>query len=114
DRFELRTANRRAQAGDGNGHDAFVEAVRERDLIGRHTEVLGDGVGGGGVRWIESNLLGTQPPERLEDTWRTAAGVLVLVEPQPFVQSGRLLVVAHCKRTSMDSACASSPSARAS
>src|SRR5207253_8220032 len=63
---------------------------------------------------IEANLIGAQPRQRLEHARRAAAGVFVLMQPQAVVQLWRLLIVAHVNRTSIDSACPSSPSARAS
>src|SRR5262249_33158991 len=63
---------------------------------------------------VEADLIRPQLRERLDDARRAAAGVLVLVQAQAVVEFGRFLVVAHRKRTSIDAACASSPSARAS
>ena len=45
-------------------------------------------------------------PQRLDHPRRAAAGVFVLVQPQAVVQLGRLLILRHDKRTSIDSACA--------
>src|SRR5262249_29295507 len=60
-----------------------------------------------------ADLIRTKIAQRGEDPWRAPTCVFVLMQPQAVVQLGRLLIRAHEKRTSTDSACASSPSARA-
>src|SRR5439155_20923526 len=96
-------------------HEAFVEAFRDRDAVGPHAQVARDDVGSRGVRRLEADSIGAQLRERLDDARRAAAGVLVLMQAQAVVQLRRFLVVTHyLSLNSTDSACACSPSARAS
>ena len=93
DRLEHRSANLSPQIGDRDRHDPFVEAVDEGDAVRVDAEILRHGGGCLGVRRVEPELLGAQPGQRLDDARRTAAGVLVLVQPQAVVQLRRFLVV---------------------
>src|SRR5439155_17622306 len=84
------------------------------DRVRRDPEVLRARLGGRGVWWIESDLIRAQAAQRLQHARRAAEGVFVLMQAQAVVQLGRLLISGHDTRTSIDSACASSPSTRAS
>ncbi len=104
DRFGHGAARRRSQTGDRQRHDAFVEPVRQRDLVGRHAEIGRNRAGRTGVRRIETNLVRAQGRQRRQHARRAAAGVLVLMEPEPVVQLRGLLIMTHFKRISIDSA----------
>ena len=95
DRLVDRTGDRRSEVRHRQRHDAFVESVGERDAIGRHAEVLRDGLGGLRVRRIEPDLIRTQPRQRLDHLRRTAAGVFVLVKTEAVVELRGFLVVRH-------------------
>ena len=115
DRFGHRSAAVRPQLRHRQRHDAFVEAVGDRDAVGRHAQVARDDVGRRGVRRVEADLIGPHRRKGFENARRAAAGVLVLMQPQAVVQLRRFLVVTHyLSLNSTDSACACSPSARAS
>src|SRR5262245_7915167 len=83
-------------------------------MIGIDADVVGARSGRGFVRRIEPDFLGTKRRKRFDHPGRTTAGIFVLMEAQPVVQLGRLLILVHRTRTWIDSACAVSPSACAS
>ena len=58
-------------------------------------EVLGACPLSGRVRRVEPDFVGAQPGQRVEHPRRAAAGVFVLMEPQPVVELGGLIVCAH-------------------
>ncbi len=95
DRFEHGTADGRSQARNRERHDPLVEPIDERYAIGRHSQICGDCVGRCRIRRIEADLIHTQPSERLDHARRTAARVLVLVEPQTVIELRGFLIVTH-------------------
>src|SRR5206468_1193068 len=91
-----------AEISDRQRHETLVETVEQRKAVGVHTEVGRARPGCRFVRWVDANLIGPQLCQRLEHDRRTAPRVFVLMETQPIVQLGRLLVLHHDSRTSTD------------
>ncbi len=105
------------------GPETFVQSVGQRKLRLCDAQVCGAFAHERAVVRIVRDVFGGNLPDRVDDGLRTAAGVLVQVQPQgtlpiagPHVGHRATSVTRRRRprRTSIDRACASSPSSRAS
>jgi hypothetical protein len=95
ERFRNRATHWRPQIRHCETHDPFVKAVGQREAVRIDAQVLSARPRRGRVWRVEPHFVGPQLRERLEHARRAAAGVLVLMKPQPVIELRRLVVSGH-------------------